>query len=102
MFEFLTASPSINCLDSMHCLHCFLNIVNNKTSIAVGDDLRNRAAGECNDGGAAGERFDHNKAEWLGPVDGKEQRRRPTQKFIFLFVTDFPDKFTRRMVEQRF
>src|SRR5205823_6728829 len=50
---------------------------------------------------AAGQRLDHHEAEWLGPVDRKEQAQGLGEKFPLLVVTDLADILDEGAVDQR-
>ena len=63
-----------------------------KTRETVLNDLGHRAAGTSQDGGAAGEGFDHHESKWLRPIDRKHESERIPQKVRFFGVVDFTDK----------
>src|SRR5206468_9169099 len=50
---------------------------------------------------AAGQRLDHREAEWLGPVDRKEQAQGLAEKFPLFIVSDLADVLDESAVDQR-
>jgi hypothetical protein len=76
-------------------------ILHDEAGQALIDDLGNGATVIGNDRGAARHRFNHDKAERLRPVDGKEQSDRAAQKVRFFVITDFADVIDERVVHQR-
>jgi hypothetical protein len=69
-------------------LNCFIFRAYNKSGHAILDHLGNRAGAERNHRSTTGHRFDHDETEWLGPIDGKKQRGRITEKSFFGGVID--------------
>src|SRR5215472_18814811 len=80
-------SYSADCLDRI--LHAFNDEAGGTRLHKLGD----RATAIRNDGRAAGHRLNHYQAEWLRPVDRKQQRVRIAQEFTFLDVADLAYEF---------
>src|SRR5439155_3635874 len=67
----------------------------------VFEDFLDRTAAKCDDRCAACERFDHDEAEGLGPVDRKEQRPGSAKKAVLIGLSNLTDVVDQRVVEKR-
>jgi hypothetical protein len=80
--------------------HRLIFRVNNKAGDTMFDHFRHRSATEGYDGCAAGQCLDHEEAERLRPVDGKQQGCRTLQEGLFGAVVDLADEFRSLAVDQ--
>src|SRR5260221_9197977 len=82
--------------DPAHARDRLVEAVNHKTGYAMIYDLGHRAIAPRDHRRAAGQRFDHNQAKRLGPVNRKQQRRSAAQKLVLALSADFADEFDKR------
>src|SRR5262245_35759987 len=102
LVEFLAAAPPIELTYTLHRLHRSIDAVHYKSGNAVLDDLRNRSPTKRNDWCSAGQRFDHHQAEWLRPVNRKQQRECTPKKRALVVLPDLPNELHQRVVQQMF
>ena len=77
-----------------------LDRVDDKTCDAVIDDFGNRPAAKRDHRHATRQRLDHDKTEWLRPVDRKEQRHGASEEIALLLLIDLADELDQRVAQQ--
>src|SRR6516162_2555986 len=76
-----------------------VNAVDDQAGDAVLDNLGHRATPKGDHRRPVGHRLDKRKAEWLRPIDRKQQRRRIAQECTFFAIADLADKVDPRILE---
>ena len=94
-------AASIQSQERTHPKERFVDAVDHVAGYPIVDHFGHRAVPERQNGRAAGHRLDHDQAEWLRPVDGKEQRPGIAEEFAFAAFVDFADVFDTGQAEQR-
>ena len=89
----LVACPAIDRRNSFHGLHGFFDVFDDESGHAFVNNFCNRSAAKSDDGRATGHGLNHDQAEWLRPVDGKQQGSRIAQKISLIVFADLADKF---------
>jgi hypothetical protein len=100
----LEPPPNRTSIESHHVRkdsHRLLRRVDDAAGDVLVHDFWNRAAAKRENRGAARHRFDHHQAEWLGPVDGEQERPCFAEKLDLAPLADLSDEFHPRLVEQR-
>jgi hypothetical protein len=64
-------ATAVNKAEILNGLYSFNLVFDDEAGDTVLDDLGYRTARVSDDGRSAGHGFDHHKAEWLRPIDGK-------------------------------
>src|SRR5256885_902600 len=90
-FENAAASFPAELRDPFEALDRLIDAVHDEAGDSVVYDFRHRAAAKCNCRRAARHRFNHNKAEGLGPVDRKKLRVGVAEKLLLFLLTDLAD-----------
>ena len=73
-------------------LDSFFDALNHESGYTFVDDFRNRTAAKCDYRGSAGHGFNHDQAEWLRPVDGKQQAAALPKNSVLSCFADFADE----------
>src|SRR5215510_6106806 len=99
-----TTGMPIEAGDTIDGLHRLVKAVHDKASHAVRDDFGHGSAAPGDHRRATGQGLDHDEAERLRPVDGKEQRVGVAQKLVLVSATDLTEELDKRpgRVQQRF
>jgi hypothetical protein len=71
----------------------FVERVHHKPGLAISKHLRDLTVIPSNDRGAASQRLDHDEAEGLRPINGKQERIGIAYQFIFVFAADLANEF---------
>jgi hypothetical protein len=88
--------------NAVNCFGRIVQILRNKSCLAILYHFRHRPAVICDYGRPAGDGLNHYKTERFGPIDGKEQGVGITQKIIFFPIADLANPFHMRGLQQRF
>ena len=87
------AHPAINGWNLFHGLCRFFDAFHNEPSHTFVNDFCNRSTTESDNGGATSHGLNHHKAEWLRPVNGKQQGRGITQEISLILLANLSDEF---------
>ena len=89
----LMACLAIDRRNSFHGLHGFFDAFDDESGHSFVNNFRNRSAAKSDDWRATGHGLDHDQAEWLRPVDGKQQGSGIAKKISLFLFADLADKF---------
>src|SRR5580692_5290571 len=82
-------------------LNCFIDRVHDKPGLTVCKHLRYRTVVPSNHRSAASQRLDHDQAEGLRPIDGKDEGIGIAYQLIFVFAADLPMNSTKDLESLR-
>jgi hypothetical protein len=88
----LTDAVSVELADAPDGPRSILLIADDKAGYAIVNDLRDGAPAKGDYRRSAGHRLNHDEPKWLRPIDGEQQRRRPSQQVPFGLVVELADQ----------
>src|SRR4051812_9882745 len=101
LFDVAAASFPVEALHRFDRNDELFSCVGQHTGYTIRYHFRSGALRSRDDGRAAGHGLDHDEAERLGPVDGKEERAGGAEQRLLFRVADLADVAHERMVEPR-
>src|SRR5262249_34975136 len=101
LFETLAHLFTRQSRNALDCGNRARLVLHDEPRQSILDHFRHRSAVEGDDRGPAGQGFNHDKAEWLWPIDGREQRDCTAENMRFLAITDLAQVFDPGSTDQR-
>src|SRR4051812_6861648 len=85
------AMGAVECANAPYRLDHRVDVVADESGYPVIDHFGNAAALQCDDRGAAGERFGHHDPEWFFPFDWHEQASSAAEQLVLAHVVHGAD-----------